>query len=145
MELKVNTFITSTGRLCNITDRLEDSTAVTLAKLLNPSAADDVRNSAYMDSPVIVLENVDAENIMSMLNDAVSRLGVDDVEAFGDRAISIGRLADHLDGFLYAASRMSKQSPNRLDALPSVENPVHVNGGEAGYSTMLEESEAKKK
>ena len=56
----------------------------------------------------ICLERKDAENIISMLNEAIDVINKgkdcgtnDDMEAFGDRAISYERLIDRLDGLLY--------------------------------------------
>lgn len=58
---------------------------------------------SYQNSEFITLHKSDAENILSMLNQAIANLesgtrSDNDVEVFGERAISYERLIDRLDG-----------------------------------------------
>ena len=66
----------------------------------------DNKIKPFDDIGFITIDKTDAENILSMLNDAIIRLESgkrqdNDVEVFGDRAISYERLCDYLDGVKY--------------------------------------------
>ena len=66
----------------------------------------DNSNCPFKDTGFIVIDKIDAENIFSMLNEAIARLESgtrqdNDVEVFGDRAISYERLYDYLGKTIY--------------------------------------------
>lgn len=73
--------------------------------ILNIVVISDATNS-YENIPFITLSKNDAKNILDMLNEAICRLESgkrtdNDVEVFGDKAISYERLIDILDGIIY--------------------------------------------
>lgn len=60
----------------------------------------------FGDVEFVTVNRVDAENILAMLNEAILRLESgeredNDIEVFGDKAISYERLIDYLDGLYY--------------------------------------------
>lgn len=76
--------------------------------IFDNDAAEEITGKlkSFDSTDFVVINKVDANNIISMLNEAISKLESgnrpdNDVEVFGDRAISYERLIDALDGLIY--------------------------------------------
>ena len=71
-------------------------------------------NGAYKDCPFVTLDKEDASAVVDICNSFLPESG-DDVEAFGDKAISYERLIDRVDGLYYPAAIISTTGDCSLD------------------------------
>ena len=76
--------------------------------IFDDDAAEEITGElkSFDGTDFVVINKTDANNIISMLNEAISKLESgnrpdNDIEVFGDRAISYERLIDALDGRIY--------------------------------------------
>lgn len=75
-----------------------------------PSMAEDSSQKFFEDCDFIALDRQDAENILDMLNEAITKLESgtrqdNDVEVFGKKAISYERLIDALNRTIWDTSK----------------------------------------
>lgn len=66
----------------------------------------DTMRKAYSNCDFVTLAKEDAQNIIDMLNEAILKLESgtrtdNDLEVFGNKAISYERLIDRVDGLIY--------------------------------------------
>lgn len=85
-----------------------------VCRTIGPVKNRDAVKHPFENCDFIALSKEDAENILDMLNSAISRLesgtrNDNDNEVFGDKAISYERLIDALDHTIYDLSELEKK------------------------------------